>query len=168
MSEVERRIAELERKLARVTDELELLNLTASYGPAVDSASGDSAAHLWTEDGVYDVPGVGRWTGRDQLRGMLQENLHQSLLNTGCAHVLSRPRITITGDTAVATCYSRLYQKSDRGFDVLRVSANRWEFVRGAEGWRIKYRLVHALDGSAQARNALARSFQDADAGRAQ
>ena len=34
-----------------------------------------------------------------------------------------------------------------RGFHVHRVSANRWEFVRTVDGWRIKRRRLRPLDG---------------------
>ena len=161
MTDLELRIENLERQLRRVMDELELLKLTASYGPSVDSVSSDITAELWTDDGVYDVPGLGRWAGREQLRGMLHQELHQTLVRNGCAHVISLPRITLQGDSAVGTCYSRLYQRSAVGMDVLRVSGNRWEFVRTPDGWRIKYRTVLAMDGSERPRELLGRSFRD-------
>ena len=36
-----------------------------------------------------------------------------------------------------------------------RVAANRWEFVRTEEGWRIKRRTVRSLDGTLPAREIL-------------
>jgi hypothetical protein len=39
---------------------------------------------------------------------------------------------------------------------VHRVSANRWEFVRTDEGWKIKCRTLRPLDGTKPARDILA------------
>jgi hypothetical protein len=44
---------------------------------------------------------------------------------------------------------------SSRGFHVPRVSANRWEFVRTGEGWKIKSRRLRSLDGTEPARDIL-------------
>jgi hypothetical protein len=60
-STLEARLAALEAKVQRLTDKIELYQLTASYGPAVDSGSAQVAADLWTDDGLYDVD-VGSWS----------------------------------------------------------------------------------------------------------
>jgi hypothetical protein len=41
---------------------------------------------------------------------------------------------------------------ASRGVHAHRVSANRWEFVRTAQGWKIKSRTLRPLDGSPPAR----------------
>jgi hypothetical protein len=76
--------------------------------------------------------------------------------------------VRVTGDTAVAiTCLQILVPDrvgpvfdvpshgSSRGFHVHRVSANRGEFVRTAEGRKIARRTLRPLDGSAPARDLL-------------
>ena len=45
--------------------------------------------------------------------------------------------------------------ETSRGFHVHRVSANRWEFVRTEEGWKIKRRTLRPLDGTEPARKIL-------------
>jgi len=152
---------ELDRKLRRVTDELDLIGLVATIGPASDSVSTEVAVDLWTEDGIYEVPGIGCWTGREQLRGMFGSEQLRALSARGAAHVLSVPRIVITGDRAIGTCYSRLYVRSSTGVDVSRVAANRFEFVRTNLGWRIRKRLVLAVDGSEKVRELLAQGLTD-------
>ena len=49
---------------------------------------------------------------------------------------------------------------SSRGFHVHRVSANRWEFVRTEEGWKISRRTLRPLDGTAPARDILKRALE--------
>jgi hypothetical protein len=65
------------------------------------------------------------------------------------------PKVEITGDTAVATCHSRLYRREGDGYRVISCSANRWEFARGPRGWRVTRRVSRQLDGSAESRAVL-------------
>ena len=45
----------LAAKVRVLEDQVEITQLVAQYGPAVDSGSGEAAAALWTEDGVFDA-----------------------------------------------------------------------------------------------------------------
>ncbi|WP_405854989.1 nuclear transport factor 2 family protein [Streptomyces sp. NBC_01515] len=45
----------LTAKVRVLEDQVEITQLVAQYGPAVDSGSGEAAAALWTEDGVFDA-----------------------------------------------------------------------------------------------------------------
>lgn len=160
--DVAARLVALEQQVRRLSDELELYRLTASYAPAVDSGSGDEAGALWTDDGVYDVD-VKAWNSAKAIGGLVSEKPHQDILRDGCGHVISLPRITVNGDTAVGTCHSRLYLKDGDGFRMWRVAANRWEFVRTDKGWRIKRRTNRLIDGTDAARDLFRRAFDDAN-----
>ena len=74
----------------------------------------------------------------------------------------------VEGDRAVAISYLQILvpdrvgpvfevpnHGSSRGFHVHRVSANRWEFVRTEEGWKISRRTLRPLDGTGPARDIL-------------
>jgi len=76
--------------------------------------------------------------------------------------------LRIEGDRAVAISYLQILvpdrvgpifevpnHGASQGFHVHRVSANRWEFVRTGEGWKISRRTLRPLDGSAEARDIL-------------
>lgn len=158
---IEERLARLEAETRRARDELDLIRLTLSYGPAVDSLSHDPLVDLWTPDATYDVPGLGKWTGHAAIRAMIDGELHRGLVEGGCAHVLTTPRLVIDGDRATGTCYSHLFQKREDGFGIWRVSANRWEYVRTPQGWRIAYRTILPMDGSDEPRALLAAGFAD-------
>jgi hypothetical protein len=150
----------LEERVAVLEDQVELYQLISSYGPAVDSGSGDVAAGIWTEDGTYDtIPKP--LEGRAAIRAMVHGDGHQSLIHRGCAHVMALPFVTVDGDHAVATGYSRVYLHGDDGFGVWRASANRWEFVRGPQGWRATHRVNRALDGDDDARRILRDGIAD-------
>jgi hypothetical protein len=76
--------------------------------------------------------------------------------------------VRVTGDTAFAISYLQILvpdrvgpsfdvpnHGAGRGFHIHRVSANRWDFVRTAEGWKIKSRTLRPLDGTPEAREIL-------------
>jgi hypothetical protein len=154
VSDLEETVRRLEERVALLEDQVELYQLISSYGPAVDSGSGDVAAGIWTEDGTYDtIPQP--LNGREELRAMVAGDGHQSLIRNGCAHVMALPHLVVDGDTAVATGYSRVYLSDGDGFRVWRASSNRWEFVRRPEGWRAVSRVNRAIDGSPEAREIL-------------
>ncbi len=70
---------------------------------------------------------------------------------------MSFPHVRVEGDTAVATCYQTLIMHREGGYRIDRQSANRWELARTADGWRVTRRTNRLLDGSAEARELLAR-----------
>jgi hypothetical protein len=93
---------------------------------------------------------------------------HMRAIERGLAHVSGLPYVRVTGDSAFAISYlqtlvpDRVGPEFDvpnhgktRGFHVHRVSANRWDFVRTAEGWKISRRQLRPLDGGEGAREIL-------------
>ena len=147
---------DLAKRLALVEDQLAIYQLVSSIGPLVDSNSLREAAELWTEDGTFEND-RGAWHGRDEIRGMLEETPHQSLVGGGVGHVLSLPQVVLDGDTAVATLYGSVFRYSGDGrFTVFRVLASRLECIRTADGWQISRRTNQLLDGSPKAPQLLA------------
>ncbi|GIF52032.1 SnoaL-like protein [Asanoa ferruginea] len=159
----ENRLATLEKRVAALEDEIAIARLMASYGPSVDSLSADLAAALWADDGDYDAgtwagmaPGTtGVFHGSDAVREMVATEPHQGFVRSGCAHVVSAPRITVDGDTAVAVCYAQLLRRDEAtdSYRVWRITANRWEWTRTPAGWKVANRTNRPLDGSEAARD---------------
>jgi hypothetical protein len=148
--------SDIEARLRALEDQFAIMQAMASYGPAVDSGLADATAGLWTEDGVYDAQ-VGVFAGRAGIKTMVQGPMHQSIIAGGSAHVIGLPVIKVSGDRAVSTCYARLYRHDGMGgFRVWRVTANRWEWQRTADGWQVTNRVNRVLDGSGEARDLLA------------
>lgn len=148
-------IAELADRLRQVEDELAIIRLLASYGPAVDSGESQVAARMWTADGVYDVGGVACPAGHDQLAAMYDGEQHQSIIAGGAAHLTSTPIVHVHGDRATAIAHSFVFRREAEGYGVWRASANRWTLIRTRDGWRIQERLNRVLDGSPAARDVL-------------
>ena len=151
-------VAALEARVRSLEDHLEITQLVARYGPAVDSGSAEETAGLWTEDGTFAAVGVIEMDGREEIAAMVRGDGHQDLILNGCGHVLTVPHVEVDGDVAHGRSYAlniRWDAEADR-FWVARVSANTWTWVRTPDGWRIEERLNANLDGTAAHRAMLA------------
>nr|WP_281369899.1 nuclear transport factor 2 family protein [Leifsonia psychrotolerans] len=134
-------------------DRASILDLIASYGPYADSGNGDAIGALWAEGGTYSF---GTTTlEHPDIAGLVELQSHRELMAAGCAHVLSAPRLTIDGDTAVAVNHSIVLACHGEAWAAVRVSANRWNFVRTDAGWRVADRVNSLLAGGESARELL-------------
>jgi SnoaL-like domain len=150
------RLRALEARVRLLEDQLAIYQVMAAYGPAADAGATNEAVELWTEDGIYDLH-ARVMVGHEEIARELDGEWHQGLIGRGSAHIVSMPSVEIAGDSAVATCHSRLYRREGDGdYRVISCSANRWEFARGPQGWRVTRRVSRQLDGSAQSHAVLA------------
>lgn len=156
MPSVDERLDTLEHTVRQQGDVLAIYQVISRYGPTVDSVSPSGIASIWEEDGVYDSGGYPPMRGTQAIREMLGAPTHQALIARGCAHVMALPHVTVNGDRAVAIGYSQLLVLTDDAWVSERVSANRWELVRGTAGWRVTNRVNRTLDSSEQSRALLA------------
>ncbi len=166
--------ATLEQRVRLIEDRLEIYNLIASHPPSADTGAADYTASVWAEDGVFDRGAdFPRPTGRVAIAGGSSNPAHHRAIEQGIAHFAGLPYVRITGDTAFAISYLQILvpdrvgpefdipnHGTSRGFHVHRVSANRWEFVRTEEGWKIKRRTLRPLDGTPPAREILAGALE--------
>ncbi|MEW2352159.1 nuclear transport factor 2 family protein [Spirillospora sp. NPDC029432] len=158
---VERRLADLERRLRAVEDEQEITKLILSYGPLVDSGCADQVAELWEPDGVYDVDEI-YMAGRDQIGKMVRSSNHQGWIQGGCAHFPGPPHITLDGDEATAVAYTLMIVNTPDGFTLRRATANHWTLRRTEAGWRAVNRTNRVLDGRDESPDLLASHFPGA------
>ena len=159
----------LEERIRAIEDRLEIYNLIASHPPSADTAGSDHIAASWVEDGVFDRgENLSSPRGRENIAKQVLSADHQAAIECGLAHFTSLPHVAIDGDSAVVTSYLQILvpqtqgdpvdvpnHGSSKGFRIHRMTANRWELVRTAQGWRIKRRTLRQLDGSQPARNIL-------------
>jgi hypothetical protein len=166
----------LEERIRLIEDRLEIYNLIASHPPSADTGAGAYVATVWTEDGVFDRGDeFAKPTGRAAIAGGSSTPEHHRAIEEGIAHFAGLPYVRVSGDTAFAITYLQILvpdrvgpvfavpnHGASRGFHVHRVVANRWEFVRTQEGWKIKRRTLRPLDGSAPARDILRGALEPA------
>lgn len=148
----------LTRRLRTVEDVLEITQLVAQYGPAVDSGSAEATAQLWTGDGTFDAVGAITMRGHDEIAAMVDGDGHQGLIRHGCGHVLTVPHVVVDGDEATGRSYALniRWDAEQERFWVARVSANAWRWRRTPGGWRITERVNANLDGTPEHRAVLA------------
>ena len=165
----------LEERIREIEDRLEIYNLIASHPPSADTGSRAHVATAWTEDGTFDR---GAEFGGPQRQstgaGGIDNPEHMRAIGQGLAHFSGLPYVRITGDTAFAISYLQIMvpdrvgpefevpnHGKGRGVHIHRVSANRWDFVRTAEGWKISKRQLRPLDGNEGAREVLLGTFAE-------
>lgn len=158
MTEIERQLAALTRRVQALEDELAIHRLIVRYGLAVDIGDAKHSADVFAEDGVYDVD-VGLMQGRGAVRDMINGPRHQEMVGH-CAHQIGPAAVEIDGDRAVATGYSRVYLQTRAGTHIYRVSFNRWECERRGGQWLIARRVTRLL-GHDEAKAIFARAFSD-------
>ena len=158
-----------DERLRLIEDRLEIYNLIASHPPSADTGAGHYTASVWTEDGTFDRGAeFPQPAGRAAIAAASSNPEHHRAIEQGIAHFAGLPYVRISGDTAIAISYLQILvpdrvgalfdvpnHGSSRGFHVHRVSANRWDFVRTDEGWKIKRRTLRPLDGTLPAREIL-------------
>ncbi|HKF08572.1 MAG TPA: nuclear transport factor 2 family protein [Xanthobacteraceae bacterium] len=159
----------LEDRVRAIEDRLEIYNIIASHPPSADTGGKDHIAASWVEDGVFDRGEIlSSPSGRESIASQVLSAEHQAAIERGLAHFTSLPHVVIDGDTAVVTSYLQILVPQaqgdpidvpnhgrSRGFRVHRMTANRWELIRTAQGWKIKRRTLRQLDGTEPARKIL-------------
>ncbi|MDB5725749.1 MAG: hypothetical protein JWQ16_2503 [Novosphingobium sp.] len=155
---IEERLAALERRVRVAEDQLEIIRLLNTYGPAVDSGSAEAAAGLWTSDGIYDAGGVTRFTP-EGLVAMYHDAGHQGLVHAGVSHLTATPHIEVDGDQAQAVAYSFVVLKRGTEWFIMRGAINHWDLVRTERGWRIRERLNRVLDGTPESHEVMKRAL---------
>jgi SnoaL-like protein len=159
----------LEDRIRAIEDRLEIYNLIASHPPSADTGGSEHIAACWVADGVFDRgENLSSPRGRDTIAKQVQSAEHQAAIAGGLAHFTGLPHVAIDGDTAIVTSYLQILvpqtqgdpvdvpnHGSSKGFRVHRMTANRWELVRTAQGWKFKHRTLRQLDGSEPARKIL-------------
>jgi SnoaL-like domain len=163
-----------EERIRLIEDRHAIYDLIASHPPSADTGASDYTRSVWTEDGVFDRGDeFDKPTGPAAIAATSASSEHRRAIEQGIAHFAGLPYVRVAGDTAFAISYIQILvpdrvgsvfevpnHGATRGFHVHRVAANRWDFVRTAEGWRIKRRRLRSLDGSPAAREILRGTFE--------
>ena len=131
---------DLETRIRDLEAMHEIMNLESDYAYADDTHDPELYASVFAEDGVIDFgPPVGRVAGRESLKQLRSsDNTHPFSMH--CWH---NPHIVVNGDTAKGRFYweaSMTWAPTNEAVLVGGVSHE--EFVKTAEGWKIKAKIV--------------------------
>ncbi|MFI5427269.1 nuclear transport factor 2 family protein [Aeromicrobium sp. UC242_57] len=87
----EEKLNRLLERVQTLEDRLEIYQLLATYGPAVDSVQADAVTSMWAPDGTYEPSGIEPFRGSEAVGRLVHEEPHRSYVSAGCAHVISLP-----------------------------------------------------------------------------
>ncbi len=97
------RMAAMERRLQRLEDAEAIRNLKAEYAALCDNQyDADGIAAMFTADAIWESPSLGRFEGREAIRGFFQR---ASGIFSFAIHYSLNGHIEIDGDTAHARWY---------------------------------------------------------------
>src|SRR5688500_9700837 len=121
-SDLETRIAALERRLRAAEDELAIRNLIVRYGLAGDLGDAQAVADVFTADAEFEVGNASSdlrgedivFRGREEIMTDLVLGPHQALL-PNCAHTIGPVVVSLGEDRAEATGYTRIYLRREKG-----------------------------------------------------
>jgi SnoaL-like domain len=163
----------LEQRIRAIEDRLEIYNLIATHPLSADTGADYFAEHVYAEDGVFDREPLSSASGNKAIAAGLNSVAHRAAIAGGLAHFTGLPQIALNGDEAVVTSYLQILTPNksaepvevpnhgaSRGYHVHRVVTNRWEFVRTADGWKIKRRTLRLVDGSEGSRELLCQALR--------
>ena len=97
-------LEELEKRVRALEDADAIRNLKAEYASYCDdNYNPDKIAKLFAEDALWESDNLGRFEGREAIRGFFRE---ASKIFTFAVHYNLNPRIEVVGDTARARWYT--------------------------------------------------------------
>ena len=125
----------------RISDELAIRELVASYADAVVRRDADAWSATWAEDGEWHILGNAT-RGRDAVVSLWKQ------LMAAVPFVVQVPGhalIEVDGARATGRWYITEYGKSADGSGSLTLGVYHDEYTRSAEGWRFLRRRFDAL-----------------------
>lgn len=128
------RIERLERRLQALEDAEAIRNLKARYAALCDQHyDADRIAMLFTEDALWESPGLGRFEGRDAIRSFFRG---ASAIFSFAIHYSLNGQIEIDGDRARATWYLFMPCSLAAGNRAMwRASIDHETYARVGETW---------------------------------
>lgn len=167
--------SDLEKRIQRLEDERDILDVIAAYGHYIDYGKPDEWKDLFTPDGRYWVTARGNHIPKvivDQPQGGMTaiERAgyiagHPHAPDAWHKHCASVPRITFTSDTTAKgeTYFFRLDETSQGGAAyVLVFGIYKDEFVKCDDGkWRFKMRKIEIENGFGFPRKSMAIEYED-------
>jgi uncharacterized protein (TIGR02246 family) len=128
----------LEARLRRLEDLEEIRQLFVDYGHHLDSGDFAAYAQLFADDGEILLGPIGRATGPDAIRALLEKTLAG---RAGASyHLITNPIVQLNGDGATSDVMWAVVTRRDDGSpaltmlgrhrDVLVRQRGRWKFKR--------------------------------------
>ena len=141
---VSARLDRLERRLRVLEDVEAIRNLKARYAALCDRQyDADGIAALFTEDALWDSPGLGRFEGREAIRSFFRG---ASAIFSFAIHYSLNGRIEVDGDTARASWYLFMPCTLAAGNRAMwRASIDHETYARVGDKWLFRHKRSEPL-----------------------
>ena len=115
-----------------LADRFAIRELTARYNDAIDDGRLDDYLACFVPDGVFELEGLGRGQGPDEIRAMVEP------ITPVAIHLTLDAVVAVDGDTATQRCRFLLGRRSPDRTDFTIVTSGRYRdrLLRTPDGWR--------------------------------
>jgi hypothetical protein len=132
-------MAELDARVRRVEDLMEIHQLFVDYGMHLDAGRFEEYSQLFATEGEIRVGPLGKAKGRAAIRDTMAKALDGLVGKT--FHVISSPMVTIDGDAATSEVMWSMIERGDDGKPRLAMlGRHRDQLVREDGRWKILVR----------------------------
>jgi uncharacterized protein (TIGR02246 family) len=130
---------QLDARVQRLEDLLEIHQLFVDYGLALDAGDFDAYAALFAENGEVLLGPMGRAKGRDEIKALMTKTLSGGVGSS--FHIISSPQVQLDGDTATSQVMWTVVTRDDSGQTKLTmIGRHRDDLVRENGDWKIARR----------------------------
>jgi uncharacterized protein (TIGR02246 family) len=130
---------DLEARLRRLEDLLEIQQLFVDYGRHLDAGDFHAYAALFAEDGEILMGPLGRAKGPQAIQDLMAKNLEGRVGQS--IHIISSPQIKLDGDRATSEVMWTVLKRNEKGMPVVdAIGRHRDELVRERGRWRFRKR----------------------------
>ncbi len=138
------RLERMDRRLQALEDAEEIRNLKAAYAARCDNHyDADAIAAQFTEDAVWESPGLGRYEGREAIRAFFRT---ASGIFSFAIHYSLNGQIHIDGDTARAQWYLFMpCTLAENGAQMWRGGIDHEQYRRVNGVWMFSHKRSQAL-----------------------
>ena len=157
----------LELRLKRVEDQLELLRLEGAYAFFFDRGDGQGWGSLFTEDGAYSRREIAGLVEPMSIQGRANLAKYCEANRVSCVHMLHLPHFVIDADTATSRILvsyrGKQIDDGRRPVQTESVGCYDVSYRRTSEGWRIHRRVNTFYDRKVNTAFGFERSIPDLD-----
>jgi uncharacterized protein (TIGR02246 family) len=123
-------------------DRFSINDLFVRYTTALDAGDVDTIVSCFSEDGALESPVVGKYAGHQGIRTFSERFAAMHQRGVQLRHVISNLAMTVTGDTAHATCYLTNIITMDGTSQLMPPGRYECELRRVDGEWLFQNRLV--------------------------
>ena len=130
---------DVEDRVRRLEDIVEIHQLFVDYGLALDAGDFDAYAELFAEDGEVLLGPMGRANGRENIKALMSGTLSGRAGSS--FHIISSPQVTLDGDTATSQVMWSVVTADESGKAAMTmIGRHRDDLVREDGRWKIARR----------------------------